>query len=238
MGWQARTASCWMMKIACHNNNNHRRLHCTPSCCGMSVTAVYLSTSPQEDGEQLRSRAKKLRDEIDSFEQKKRLAELAILRREEDEQALEQIKRERYSALVPILKPDGSTSEERCEFMPRWREDCVSFICIVESELPIGVILGESELFPGFVSVDDVGLQVGDLVQAFTACRMEMDRPSWQLMVGGIGRPRTVRFMYSADNRPFEEVLNAVGSNRMDPQARPVLIVVERREAPGSEVSF
>ena len=40
----------------------------------------------------------------------------------------------------------------------------------------------------------------------------------------------SVRFMYSVDNRPFEEVMEAIGSNRMDPEARPVLIVVERKE--------
>jgi hypothetical protein len=60
---------------------------------------------------------------------------------------------------------------------------------------------------------------------------MEMEQPTWQLIAGGIGRPKTVRFMYSVDNRPFGEVMDAIGSNRMDPERRPVLIVVERREA-------
>jgi hypothetical protein len=59
---------------------------------------------------------------------------------------------------------------------------------------------------------------------------MEMERPTWQLMVGGIGVPKTKRFMYSVDDRPFEEVLEAIVSNRMDPDQRPVLLVVERRE--------
>jgi hypothetical protein len=29
--------------------------------------------------------------------------------------------------------------------------------------------------------------------------------------------------------RSFEEVMKAIGSNRMDPQGRPVLLVVERK---------
>ena len=33
---------------------------------------------------------------------------------------------------------------------------------------------------------------------------MEMEQPTWQIIAGGIGRPKTVRFMYSVDGRPFE----------------------------------
>jgi hypothetical protein len=59
---------------------------------------------------------------------------------------------------------------------------------------------------------------------------MQMDQPSWQLLAGGIGIPKHYRFMYSPDNRPFEEVLDAVSSNRMDPQGRPALLAVERAD--------
>jgi hypothetical protein len=150
-----------------------------------------------------------------------------------------QAKRERYSAVVPILKPDGNTAEERCDFSPFWKEEGSSFVTVFEAELPLGIILGESEEFQGAITVDEVyddtnggkaGIKVGDLLRAFTACRLEMVQPTWQLVVGGIGQPKTVRFMYSADNRPFEEVMDAMGSNRMDPQARPIPLVVERRE--------
>jgi hypothetical protein len=41
--------------------------------------------------------------------------------------------------------------------------------------------------------------------------------------------PKTKRFVYSVDGRPFEEVMDAVGSNRMDPEERPVILVVERQ---------
>ena len=46
----------------------------------------------------------------------------------------------------------------------------------------------------------------------------------------GIGQPKTKRFMYSVDGRPLEEVLDAVGSNRMDAQGRDVWLVLERIE--------
>ena len=46
-------------------------------------------------------------------------------------------------------------------------------------------------------------------------------------------RPKTFRFIFGADldakpARDFEEVLGAVGSNRLDPQGRPAILVVER----------
>ena len=223
------TVSAWIVPF--------RTLH------GRRTSTTTLLMGSSSDAEGLREQAQRLRQEIDSLEEQKASAEQEDLRKVQEEQAAAQQKRERYSAMVPILKPDGSTVEERCDFVPRWPEENVSFITTVQAELPIGVILGESEQFAGATVVDEIGensngqkagLQVGDLVRAFTACRMEMDRPAWQLMAGGIGRPKTVRFMYSADNRPFEEVMEAVASNRMDPQVRPVLIVIERLEEKSS----
>ena len=55
-----------------------------------------------------------------------------------------------------------------------------------------------------------------------------MEMPTWQLLAGGIGVPKVKRFMFSADGQPFEQVMEAVGSNRQDP--RPVLFVIERNE--------
>jgi hypothetical protein len=104
---------------------------------------------------------------------------------------------------------------------------------------------------------DKAGIREGDLLRACTACKVEMvrrenvqkylcpqvpmtkcskltfpklfqEQPTWQLMAGGIGRPKTVRFMFSTDFKPFELVLEAVSSNRMDPQGRAVLLVLER----------
>ena len=99
--------------------------------------------------------------------------------------------------------------------------------------------LGESDLSGMTTVVDEVGegsngeaagLKIGDLVRAFTACKVEMEMPTWQILAGGIGIPKTKRFMYSADGRPFEEVMDAIASNRQDRDERPVLFVVERKE--------
>ena len=65
-------------------------------------------------------------------------------------------------------------------------------------------------------------------LRACSAVKVQMEMPTWQLLGGGIGRPRPFRFIYSVDQRPFEEVMEAVGSNRLDPEARDVLLVVER----------
>ena len=43
--------------------------------------------------------------------------------------------------------------------------------------------------------------------------------------------PKTKRFMFSADQQPFEQVMEAISSNRMDPDNRPVLLVLERKLA-------
>lgn len=71
-------------------------------------------------------------------------------------------------------------------------------------------------------------MQQGDLLRAVTACQTTMETPTWQLLAGGIGQPKTKRFMFSVDGRPLEEVLDAVGSNRMDVSGRDVVLVLER----------
>ena len=193
----------------------------------------------KEDPNELMAKAQSLRKDVESFEAAKQAAQDQQKKEIEAVQAERQQIRERYSAIVPILKPDGSTQEERCDFAPKWPVG-ESRIMVFEASLPIGVILGESEQFGATTVVDEVangsngqfaGLEVGDLVRAFTACKVEMEMPTWQILAGGIGIPKTKRFMYSADGRPFEEVMDAVGSNRQDPGQRPVLFVVERKDA-------
>lgn len=198
-----------------------------------------LGLSSKEDPNELMAKAQSLRKDVESFEAAKQAAHDQQKKEVEALQAERQQIRERYSAIVPILKPDGSTQEERCDFAPKWPVG-ESRIMVFEASLPIGVILGESEQFGATTVVDEVangskgqvaGLEVGDLVRAFTACKVEMEMPTWQIIAGGIGIPKTKRFMYSADGRPFEEVMDAVGSNRQDPEQRPVLFVVERKDA-------
>mmetsp|Transcript_7784 Transcript_7784/g.21013 ORF Transcript_7784/g.21013 Transcript_7784/m.21013 type:complete len:273 (-) Transcript_7784:240-1058(-) len=205
-----------------------------------SRRAGPLFGSLEQEAEKLRQQAAKLREEVESFNQRK--SDIA----EEEQQQIQaelderQAYIDRYSAVVPILKPDGSSVDEKVQFPRRLPEDDNSIISVHETMLPLGLILGESETMPGATVVDEIadgsnggaaGIQVGDLVRGFTACRMEMAGPTWQLMAGGIGTPKTMRFMYSADFRPFEEVMEAVASNRMDPEGRPVVLVVERSAA-------
>jgi hypothetical protein len=202
----------------------------------LSETALFASN---EDAQKLREEAERLRQEISSFEKQKETLQQEERSKLEAETRTKQALRERYSAIVPILKPDGSTANERCDFQPKSAAN--SFITVCEATLPLGIILGESEVFPGTVSVDEVadgsngdlaGIRVGDLVRATTACRMEMVLATWQVIAGGIGIPKTKRFMYSVDNRPFEEVMDALGSNRLDPENRPAFLVIERQELP------
>jgi hypothetical protein len=202
----------------------------------LSETALFASN---EDAQKLRDEAERLRQEISSFEKQKESVQQEGKSKLEAETRAKQALRERYSAIVPILKPDGSTANERCDFQPKSAAN--SFITVCEASLPLGIVLGESEVFPGTVSVDEVadgsngdlaGIRVGDLVRAATACRMEMVLATWQVIAGGIGIPKTKRFMYSVDNRPFEEVMDALASNRLDPENRPAFLVIERQELP------
>lgn len=112
-----------------------------------------------------------------------------------------------------------------------------SRIITVQAPLPLGLLLGEEASMPGLTSVDEVapggngenaGIKEGDIVRAITACQTTMETPTWQLLAGGIGQPKTKRFMYSVDGRPLEEVMDAIGSNRMDSQERDVWLVLER----------
>mmetsp|Transcript_33108 Transcript_33108/g.38553 ORF Transcript_33108/g.38553 Transcript_33108/m.38553 type:complete len:251 (+) Transcript_33108:108-860(+) len=186
-------------------------------------------------------KARRLREEVEEIEsQKKEESYKKQLIQEKDERQ-EREEYLRYSAEVPILKSDGEEVMERVQFMPRLKkgEDGseLSQIITVQAPLPLGIILGESEELPGLTLVDEIaegsngehaGVKVGDLLRACTACQVSMEMPTWQLMAGGIGRPKTSRMMFSTDGKQFDEVMGALISNRMDPEGRPVWLVLER----------
>ena len=188
------------------------------------------------NADDLQDQARKLREEIDAFERQKTEQE------EAEKQAVVEAKRQVqkakdfYSAVLPILKPDGSTMDEKVEFAPISKNKDTRIV-VLEGALPLGMILEEGDVV-GTTMVADLapdsnaalaGVQVGDYLRACTACEMNMETPTWQLIAGGIGMPKTKRMMYVVDQRPFEEVMDAVGSNRMDPEGRPVILVVERK---------
>jgi len=139
---------------------------------------------------------------------------------------------------VPILKDMGEEVMERVDFPPRLKGG-KSRIIAVQAPLPLGLVLGQDTTTstPILTTIDEVSpdsngeiaqIKQGDIVRAVTACQTTMETPTWQLLAGGIGQPKTKRFIYSVDGRPLEEVLDAVGSNRMDVGGRDVWLVLER----------
>mmetsp|Transcript_36887 Transcript_36887/g.75193 ORF Transcript_36887/g.75193 Transcript_36887/m.75193 type:complete len:268 (+) Transcript_36887:99-902(+) len=207
---------------------------------------VLLSSSSDDDAtSKLLEKARKLREEVSAVEQSKAEVQKqndakaqAQREAEMEEQKQKDQQRLRYSAEVPILKDMGDEVMERVDFPPRLKGG-KSRIVTIQAPLPLGLVLGEDESIPGMTSVDEVaaegngaaaGVKQGDIVRAITACQTTMETPTWQLLAGGIGQPKTKRFMYSVDGRPFEEVLDAIGSNRMDVQGRDVWLVLERMD--------
>lgn len=215
---------------------NHSLLQKTSSM----IISSKLPSMKNEDNsaDNLLKQAEKLRKEVSQFEQKKE-KEAKEIRREEAKVAQEkQNEYMRYSAEVPILKGDGSEVMERVQFLPRLKGN-KSNIIVVQAALPLGLILGQSEELPGLTTVDDIaegsngenaGVKIGDILRACTACQVSMEMPTWQLMAGGIGRPKTSRMMFSTDGKAFEEVMDALVSNQMDPNERPAWLVLERQE--------
>jgi hypothetical protein len=206
--------------------------------------------------------ANQLRIEIEILEQQKQNTQRIEEQKRQEEDSLAVLVRDRYSAIIPILKPDGTTIMERCTFTPT-HEDGASFITTFESMLPLGIIIGEatrtitdsdgSTRSRPYIVIDDMssmshgeqcGLQVGDILHACTACKVDMELPTWQLLLGGIGRPKTNRYMYAIDtsspqqqvgqppynpnNNLLDNTMNAIASNRIDPEQRPILLFIER----------
>jgi hypothetical protein len=235
----------------------------SPCTLRFSSSSSDGSNNIEDDVEYYRNQAEQLRNEIAQFEQQK--SRDNELRQQEQNDILNQEKQlqDRYSAIVPILKPDGTTVMERCTFTPIYT-DGTSFITTIESDLPLGIIIGEvtstdttneendtntilQQRVP-YIAIDEMspnsngeinGLQTGDIIHACTACKVDMELPTWQLLLGGIGRPKTNRYMHSVvsdgtlrsrSSSLLEQTMNAIASNRFDPEQRPILLVIERRE--------
>ena len=210
------------------------------------------SQLPASAGE-LIEQAKKLRAEADELVSVKRESEIAFFREEQTKADKVAAYRSNFSATLPILKDTGKVVEESVYFAPRISQpnseegddfDGMKFsseIIRVDVPLPLGIVLGQ-EAGETTVSIDEIDsssanavssakLRVGDILRCCSATTTQMSTPTWQLLVGGIGQPKTVRFMYSCDGERsnFEEVLEAISSNRMDVEGRDVVLVVERK---------
>ena len=229
-------------------------------------TFRYFSSSNDnnidDNVESYRNQAEQLRNEIEQFEQQKRRDNELYQQQQNDILSQQKELQDRYSATVPILKPDGTTVMERCTFTPIYT-DGMSHITTIESDLPLGILIGEvtttdttakddndatmtlqqqQQRVP-YIVVDEVasnsngeinGVQMGDIIHACTACKVDMELPTWQLLLGGIGRPKTNRYMHSVSSSSrspsiLEPTMNAIASNRFDPEQRPILLVIERR---------
>lgn len=146
------------------------------------------------------------------------------------------------SVVLPIASPDWTVEDTECFFEPR---SAGSALLAIEVPVPCGVMLEKRD--EATVYVDEVaagsnaeraGVRAGDILRATTACQARMEMPTWQLLGGGIGRPKMSRFVFATDldarpARSFDEVLAAVGSNRLDPDGRPAILVVERPPSGG-----
>ncbi len=201
----------------------------------------------------LQEKAAELRKEVDAFEASKQEESDKIQNEIQEKQREKDELRLRYSAEVPILKGDGTVVMERCDFRPRMTKipdlddenteaAPLSRIIAIQAPLPLGIVLGQDEELsveqrPTTIDAvadggngEKAGVRVGDCLRACTACQVTMEQPTWQLIAGGIGRPKTTRMMFSTDNKPFEQVMDAIASNAMDPESRNVWLVVERMD--------
>ena len=57
------------------------------------------------------------------------------------------------------------------------------------------------------------GVKVGDLVRGMTFVTMGMSYPTWQVALGGIGRPTMQKQLMPTRGQTFETVMAAIGSN-------------------------
>ena len=180
------------------------KLHSCRSSSPFQLKASATPESAAKEANRLKQQAKKLREEIASFQKEKDSLEENERQQVQAELEKKQAWIDRYSATVPILKPDGSTVIEKVQFPPILKDVGESNIIVFEAKLPLGIILGEHESIDGMTVVDEIiadgngqaaGIQVGDIIRGCTSCQVQMDQPMWQLMAGGIGRPKTFRFV-------------------------------------------
>lgn len=143
------------------------------------------SLSAGADADDLQEEARKLREEIEAFERTKTEQEEAEKRAVSEAKREVQKDKDFYSAILPILKPDGSTMEEKVEFTPISKKKDTRIV-VLEGSLPLGMILEEGDIV-GTTLVDQVapdsnaalaGVQEGDYLRACTACEMNMEAPT------------------------------------------------------------
>mmetsp|Transcript_68072 Transcript_68072/g.154010 ORF Transcript_68072/g.154010 Transcript_68072/m.154010 type:complete len:213 (-) Transcript_68072:196-834(-) len=118
-------------------------------------------------------------------------------------------------------------------FSPSFKDDECSLAC-VEIELPMGMVIEESADIQGRLEVVEVmegsnaefaGVKVGDLLRACTAQKTDAyaaanGNIAFNVLGGGTtaGVEMNKRALYTADGRPLEGCLEAIGTNSEDNQ--------------------
>lgn len=113
-----------------------------------------------------------------------------------------------------------------------------SQLLCVRLDMPLGLLLEEDDADastdaarkaaddapprPRLLSVAEVfdegsagagGVRVGDLLRATTIVTMGMSYPTWQLMMGGVGKPALQKVLMPTSGQPFEKVID--GGHRL-----------------------
>jgi hypothetical protein len=111
-----------------------------------------------------------------------------------------------------------------------------SVLVCVRLDLPLGMLLEESETGCQVVaelldggSARAGGVQEGDLVRATTAVFMGMTYPTWNLMLGGVGKPALQKALMPTLGEPVEKVMAAIGSNARAQQGNGQIVLLLER---------
>lgn len=110
-----------------------------------------------------------------------------------------------------------------------------SDLIVARCEMPLGALLEESA--EGVVEVielaDEGGaqgiLKPGDVLRGTTACVPSMSYSStWQIMLGGVGKPAMLKQLLDITGKPLEMVMGAIASNANQAPPAQVILLAER----------
>ena len=91
----------------------------------------------------------------------------------------------------------------------------------------VGELLDDSSAAAG-------GVAEGDVIRATTGVIMGMSYPTWQLMMGGVGKPSLQKVLMPTSGEPFEKTMAAIGSNAQAQQGNGQVVLVLERKLPST----
>eukprot|EP00536_Pseudo-nitzschia_multiseries_P009164 jgi/Psemu1/22528/gm1.22528_g len=239
------------------SSSSQGRVIFPPSSSSSSSSSRRFATNKNDNSDELREKAAALRREVEEFEASKQQEVDALNQKAAAEQQKRQIavfgdgtvSMERCDFAPRLVAPAGDSDTDTDS---NTEPEPISRILALQAPLPLGIVLGQEDYDSSNksyykatppITVDDLaetgnaasaGIRRGDVLRACTACQVTMEQPTWQLLAGGIGRPKTTRMMVGTDDKALEEVLETIASNGMDPEGRNVWLVVERPEDDGT----